>query len=226
MFNSYNIIVYTFSQKLIDDKIFAKATKPNNFEKIETKSKCPFSKFAKYMPFLNIKHCQGVSSFFNKSILIKSWSDYYANNHNEMSETSSADKNYVVGEHSQEQFNPLFQEKVALKLISPFIIEVPKNLMILASEAVYHYENDRTYKNIKFLQGIIAGTKKTNVIFMLNKEDETFIKYKDPLIYLTPLTDKKFTIEYKLISIDEYKKMYDADLHQVMVADRKENFNG
>ncbi len=226
MFRSYKIIVYTFSQKLIDDKIFARATTPDAYFKVETKSKCPFSKFAKYMPILNIKHCQGVSTFFNKSILLKSWSDYYANNENERSYTTSADNNYTVAEHPQEQFNPMFEGQVALKLISPFILEIPNNLMMLASEAVYHYENNRTYKNLKFLQGVVAGTKKTNVIFMMDKNDESFIKYKDPLIYLTPLTDKKFTIEYKLISIEEYNKMYNLDVHHVMVGDRKDDFNG
>jgi hypothetical protein len=168
MFNSYTIKIYTFSQKLIDDKIFAKATTPEAYAKIETKSKCPMSKFAKYMPFLTLKHCSGISSFYNRSLLMKSWADYYACTLNGKSFSLSADKKYTVRDHPKEQFSPMFGDKIALKLMSPFIIEAPKNLMFLVSEAVYHYDENREYKNIKCLQGVVAETNQSNIIFLIS----------------------------------------------------------
>lgn len=208
MFNkTIDVIVYSHNEKILQDKIIKKADIPEDFEKIKNISRCPFSKFSKYIPLPTIKHCVGIQKFFDKTILLNSWSDIYLKGIEKDFEYLLANNDFEISMHPNEQFEPLFNKMVSPKLMSPFFIKVKNNPMFLGTEAFYHYKNNRKYANLKIPSGIITGSFRTNVITFLNENDESFIKYNDPLMYLTLLDNQKIKIHYEFIGKQKFNEI-------------------
>lgn len=205
MFNkNLDVTIYTPFEQLIVDKLISVAKRPEQFAQIKTESMCPFSKFAKYMPFKNIKHCSGINKFFDRTLLLNSWSDFYLKAHDDFVEYLIPNQKYEITEHKQEQFRPLYEKMIAPKLVAPFIIKLPKGTTTILTEAFYHYKNDRKYKDLKIPSGIITNSYAPNIIGMIESGKEVFINYLDALAYLTIVTDKKIKLNYELISFEKF----------------------
>jgi hypothetical protein len=206
MFNrTVDVVISSFNEQLIEDKIIGQARMPETFNQIETQSRCPFSKFAKSLPKLNVKHCSGIQDLLKQTLLVSSWSDIHLQTDSEHTHYMIANPQFKLGEHSREQFDPLFPGTLSPKLMAPLFIDIPKDISVMASEAFYHFQADRTYSNLRIPSGIIKGKFRPNVITLMPQNEECFIKYNDPLMYLTLLTDRKIKIHYELIKSSEFE---------------------
>lgn len=227
MFNkNLDVIIYTTFEQLITDKVINNAKKPEQFGEVKTESMCPFSKFAKYMPFRNIKHCSGINKFFDRTLLLNSWSDFYLKANDDFVEYLVPAQKYEITEHKQEQFRPLYEKMIAPKLVSPFIVKLPTGTTTIFTEAFYHYKNGRKYKDFKIPSGVITHSYSPHVIGMMESEKEVFINYLDPLAYLTIVTDKKIKINYELISNESFNNKRRQLAASTFIDGSRHIFNG
>lgn len=204
MFNkTIDVKIFTTNEILIKDKILGLASNPDDFKEVKAESRCPFSKFSKYILNPTIVNCNGINHFFNKTLLLNCWSDVVLKAHDNNIEYEFANKSFGLSQHGNHQFKPMYENMVAPKLEAPFFIETSEKLNVLGSEAFYHFKNNRTYDNLKFPSGIIPTNFRPNVIGMIKSGEESFIKYNDPLMYFTFLTNKNIKIHYELIKFDD-----------------------
>jgi hypothetical protein len=202
MFNtSIDIVVKTYLQDIIDEKLIEKTTQPKEFKNIAINSSCPMSKFANKFNYRTIRTCDGVNTLFNKSLIIKSCSDFYFKSDDTTFTSSSPSKLFTVGahEHKEIQVTPF---KLYPKIFYPAFVSLPGNVSALVHKAHYHSKNNRVYPS-----GIISGEFTPNIIFELEPNTEDFVEYKEPLVYITPLSDKKIKVHYELLTEQKFRDM-------------------
>ena len=202
MFNkTIDIVIKSPYEYVLTNKLVGKAHQPDEFKNIKIESTCPFSKFAKKFNKTTIRSCDGANDLFARSLLLRSPAEYYFKADDNLYSFSSPDAKYIVGDHPHEQIQTT-PFKFYPKIIYPALVEVKQNISFLEHKAYYHSKNDRVYPS-----GVVnERTFKPNVIFELEKNTEDFIEYKEPLLYLTLLSDKKFKVHYELITEQEFKQ--------------------
>lgn len=202
MFNrTVDIVVQTYLTDVLKKSIIEKATQPKQFKGIKSESACPFSKFASKFTKANIKTCNGVNNLFDKSLIIKSPSDFHFSSGEDSFQSSSPSSLFQVGEHphSEIQVTPF---KFYPKIFFPAFIHSKNDVQFLLHKAYYHSNNKRVYPS-----GVIGGLFTPNIIFELERNTEEFIDYMEPLLYLTALTDKKIKVHYELITEQQFSQM-------------------
>jgi hypothetical protein len=199
--NSIDVVIKTYLQDVIDEKLIEKTTQPKEFKNIVIDSKCPLSKFANKFNNRTIRTCDGVNTLFSKSLTIKSCADFHFVSDSNTFNSSSPSKLYKVGahEHKEIQVTPF---KFYPKILYPAFVSLPKDVSALIHKAHYHSKNNRVYPS-----GIISGEFTPNVIFELETNTEDFIEYGEPLLYITPLSNKKIKVHYELITEQQYNNM-------------------
>lgn len=201
IFNTVDIVVKTYLDDIIEKKIIGKASQPSDFKNIKQESACPFSKFAKKFNKTTIKSCDGANALFEKSLLIKSPSDYHFEAKETTFESRSPQQFFDVSSHPHEQIQ-VTPFKFYPKLAYPAFLDVKGGVKLLLHKAYYHAKNERVYPS-----GIVGGEFNPNVIFELQPNAEDFIEYLEPLVYLTALTDKKIKVHYEKITKQQFENI-------------------
>lgn len=202
MFNrTVDIVVQTHLTDVIENKIIEKATQPKEFKGIKSESACPFSKFASKFTKPTIRGCSGINSLFEKSLIVKSPSDFHFSSGEDSFQSSSPSPLFQVGAHlhSEIQVTPF---KFYPKILFPAFIHSKSDVQFLLHKAHYHSNNKRVYPS-----GVISGLFNPNIIFELERNTEDFIDYMEPLLYLTAMTDKKIKVHYELITQSQFNEM-------------------
>jgi hypothetical protein len=193
-----DVVVKTHLQDIIENKIIEKASQPKEFKNIKIESSCPFSKFANKFNLLTIKTCDGMNTLFEKSLIIKSCSDYHFQSGDDFFNYTVPSNTFKINEHQHREIQ-VTPFKFYPKILFPAFISTKKDVQFLIHKAYYHSKNARIYPS-----GIIGKEFTPNIIFELEKNTEDFIDYLEPLVYVTAMTDKKIKVHYELITEQEF----------------------
>lgn len=169
---------------------------------------------------LAIRHCAGMTDFFNKAYLIEAWTDISINVGSDGVVTPiTANKEVVFGEnHHSERGAFLPQDQFQhIKIVSPWLADASQSIPCLFFAAVWH--NERYIDRISYLPAVrdLYYSKRWNMHFFINKNNiqgyQEFINIGDPLQYFVPLTDKKV----------EVKTHYDPEMVQKLITFRPQS---
>jgi hypothetical protein len=161
-------------------------------------------------PVLTMKSCAGMIDYYTKSISIPLWSD--------LSISVDANKNYTwqfsdeatsAIVHPKNQFVGFLNTYGHIKIDSPWLLKSEKNLNWVWSHPTYNYSNSN---NIVSLPGITnfyhQHTTNINMLINLDQEKNFLLPYGEPLVVLTPMSDRKVKIVRHLVSENEYFNLY------------------
>lgn len=160
----------------------------------------------------NMRNCMGMTDYFKKSIHIPMWSDL----HIEVQEDKRYSWKFADGwsqteVHPKEQYGDFLnpQKSAHMKITSPWLFDCKDNIDWVWSQPIYNYPETH---GIVLLPGIVNYKKinATNVNFIIDveKPKSIFIPVTQPIISLTPMSDRKIVINRHVISAEEFSNMY------------------
>jgi len=167
-------------------------------------------------PLSTMRHCVGLTDLFKKSFCLPLWSDLmihvepvtqggyawlFADGYSKVTDHPALQRGgFMPPEHFQH-----------LKLGSPWYLDCDEDIDFLCFDPVWpSYEGEET---IIIPPGIVnfQYQPSTNVNFFVRKlENETrtvSLKFNTPLMFFTPLTDRKVILRYHLVAEQEMAKI-------------------
>jgi hypothetical protein len=161
-----------------------------------------------------MKNCVGFIDFFKNSITVPMWSDFslrlgtkYRPGYN----WKFADDFSRIEVHKPMQWGSFFPENKYLhgKFVSPWKFKCKENIYFQKCGPFYNILNPHL---IMFPPGLLEFKYQAavNVNFLLvpqNEECNMFMKYYDPLVHFTPLTERPVKLKIHLVSHEEYEKI-------------------
>lgn len=196
-----------------------------------------------------IKKCPGIIDLYSNSIAMTCWFDGELAIHPHGNiDFRTGRGNAALTEHDRKQYGNFVKGTAArqLKLQSQWAIRCNRDIRFMLTEPTWH--NHETYSSISVLPGLIRPKYdwSTNINFITRPSSETksiFFEPGDPLCFLTPVTQEKFTIKSHLVSDAEavrigvasvkwglfhssdQKRTYGASYHR-RIKDKLKNIHG
>jgi hypothetical protein len=157
-----------------------------------------------------MKYCAGMVDYYKKSITIPMWSEFAVKIYeNKNFSWQFADcKSSALSHNLEQQAKNFLNGFGHLKIISPWTFKTKDNLNWIWSHPVYNYD---TSSDITYLPGITnfkyQCSTNLNVMISLDKEKTIVIPHGQPMVFMTPMTDKKIEIVRHLVSDKEFIAM-------------------
>jgi hypothetical protein len=159
-----------------------------------------------------VNQCPAIKEFLTTPIMLNMWGDLDIKvfPDGRWNQYAVPGCNISAGEHAKIQFGEGYNNRLALKLNSPwfFVASEPTKFMFMESHYSTTYFRDN---NILFPPGIIEykNQHSTNVHLSVPiPKTEPFtlnLKLGMPLISMFPMTDRQVEIETKLVSISDWE---------------------
>ena len=153
----------------------------------------------------NMRFCAGMVEYYKKSIAIPAWSDFYVNFFGKDSfswEFSDGKSNAV--HHPVMQRDGFLPDYVHLKMSSPWLFKSQKGVQWVWSHPSYNYAQNN---DIVSLPGITdfyyQHATHINIMFHYISEKKIFIPQGQPLVVLTPMSERKVEIVRHLVDKEE-----------------------
>lgn len=159
-----------------------------------------------------VKNCPGINYFMTEGIKFKLWADLKIRVH---PTGEVEDLSYGIGfhqnltQHAPSQYEHLYPDnKTAFKLNNPWLGKCNNSTKFLFTESHYSTNFFREH-NMYIAPGVIdfKYQHSLNVHILIDKKKEPyelFLPYGTPLFTLYPLTEKKITIDCKLVNQEQY----------------------
>lgn len=157
-----------------------------------------------------MRSCVGMVDYYKKSIVMPLWSDLL------IKVRSATDYNWAFSdEFSEASYHPLEKQAAGflanyahIKLESPWRLKCKEDIQWIWSHPAYSFsDNHHTVS----LPGIVSYKKQhgtnVNILIHAEKEKEIFIPQGQPLIHMTPMSDRKIEIVRHLVNEREYSRI-------------------
>jgi hypothetical protein len=161
-----------------------------------------------------IKFCDGILNLYKNSFVLPSWTDIQIKTTYDsfyiMLAKQCVNQSYPMFEnHGRSQHSDIFDNKIHMKLMSPWFLKQNNKCNFAMMPAVWHDPNN--WANYTILPGMIdfKYQHSTNINFFLEpNKDRIFIEAGTPFYHIIPLTDE--TVEFKchLVTTDELNRIY------------------
>ena len=159
-----------------------------------------------------VKSCPGLSNIFQSGFILPMWSDLALTYSNDGWKYSFSDKGSSLQIHPNESMRGFYEEHTIFKLVSPWIIQSPVNL--LQVEPFYHhsYTDDWPFTTPYGITPPVSSKNMhlTNIFLLAKREEEVkkiMIKNNTPLLHIIPLTDKKINFKIEVPDMPKYNKL-------------------
>ena len=159
-----------------------------------------------------VNQCPAIKEFLTTPIMLNMWGDLDIKvfPDGRWTQNTVPGCNISAGEHAKIQFGDGYNNRIALKLNSPwyFVASEPIKFMFMESHYSTTYFRDN---NILFPPGIIEykNQHSTNIHMSVpvpqNEPTMINLKLGMPLISMFPMTDRRVEIETKLVSINDWE---------------------
>jgi hypothetical protein len=161
-----------------------------------------------------IKLCDGILNLYKNSAVLASWTDIQIKtNHDSyylMMAKQAVNKNYPMFEnHGRDQHSGIFDDKLHMKLYSPWYLKQNKKCNFALMPAVWH--DPVNWQNFTILPGVLdfKYQHSTNInLFLERNRERIFIEAGTPLYHIVPLTDDPVEFKCHLVSTEELNKIY------------------
>lgn len=159
----------------------------------------------------NMKACKGFTDYYNSSLYLPSWIrvNFSVKDRNERQMTWKCTSDLSVEVHNHNQFAGFVSyDYQLLKIISPWYVKCKEDVKFSVSDPIW---NRQGVDNIITLPGILSFKYQyeTNINIMIKYLDlprEVDIMAGDPLMIMTPLTERKIILNHHYIDEKEKAK--------------------
>lgn len=155
-----------------------------------------------------IKRCHGLIDNYNNGIIIPMWSDLnFESDHNGY-RYSFADGVSSIESHSSEQWKTFADPTIFnhIKIISPWLIKANDDIKY---SFLYPFWNHKLHADY-FYPNATIGYKyqhATNINMFIHANSNFRLIAGDPIVQITPMTEKEIVIKNHLVSKEEYSKI-------------------
>lgn len=161
---------------------------------------------------VSITSCPGLIELYKRAISVPLWTDHEIefDQHRIINvDIPGADPNSIyqyVTAHHPDQYNNAFNDYHHIKLINPWLVETDKMIPFLMTDAMW---NRSSFGGYTIPPGVIEFKYQHAChvnIFLHKSTDVNRVKlnFATPIIYLIPLEDVDFDIEYKKIDNEKF----------------------
>jgi len=158
-----------------------------------------------------MKSCAGMVDYYRKSIVLPLWSDLAVDIQKDLKEYrwQFSDGKSVVSYHDIDaQAKGFMASYVHLKIMSPWIFKCKEDINWVWSHPAYNYQ-DSNY--VASLPAIVSYKQQSetniNILISNEKTQKILIPQGQPMVFMTPMSDRKVEIIRHLVSKEEYEKM-------------------
>lgn len=166
--------------------------------------------------------CAGFNDLYRNSWTMPLWSDLIVRINQDFSwVTQWADQAslYEIISHDPGQHGYSFPDKVHLKLISPWLFKEKLGINWLFAEPTWHFLKYNA--GIRVLPGIVNYKYQNSThinVFADVVPNKQYPLYKgQPLVHLTPLTERKVIFKHHLLTDQEFERMNRAMTHSSFI---------
>lgn len=160
-----------------------------------------------------IKVCDGFINLYKNSFVLPCWTEIQIktedNKFHLMLAKTSLNKDYpFFEEHTPEQYGTAFNNKLHVKLVSPWFLKQNKKCDFAILPAIW--SDPVNWSNYTILPGVIdfKYQSSTNVnLFLEPNKEKIFIEAGMPLVHFVPLTEYNVEFKCHLITTDELNKV-------------------
>ena len=156
-----------------------------------------------WIPQPTMKSCQGFIDSYRNSLIMPMWSDTLIKvNENNLDVTFS--HNWFHQSHDYFQREGYLKNFHHLKIISPWIFKTKQDIYWSFKKPIYNFENPLDFL---LFEGVIEFKYQhsTNINIGIKKINKTIkLNFRDPIVLLTPHTEKK--IKFKNHFVDSMEK--------------------
>jgi hypothetical protein len=157
--------------------------------------------------------CPGIREFLSYPIQLFMWADVdiRINPDGRWFHNGRPTWGIDITQHPKEQFGDAYNNRIALKLNSPWLLKSDSDTRYLFTES--HYSTSYFRENGILLSPGVTNFKwqhSTNVHLNCPIREEPYVislKHGMPLISMFPLTDKEINLECKKIGLEEYNEI-------------------
>lgn len=163
------------------------------------------------IPGNTARRCSGIIDYYNKNnIVIPMWSDLVLEYGPQDWKYAYADGISVLLRHEQEMRGSYMPEYEHFKIASPWRIEEKSGIKFHYSQIFYNFDDPGS---VLFPPAIVnyKYQHSTEINFMLRRPAviKTFkVEAGQPLVMLTPLTEKEVVVKTHLISFEEHTQRF------------------
>lgn len=155
------------------------------------------------------KRCDGMLGLINKTFTLPMWSDLSIKTEDDGNyrwKYPSGAYNYGVEHHPNYQLNGAFDPLVHVKIKSPWVLKEKTGIQFLQSRAFYSFNEDTW---IAIPPGVVdyKYQHSTHINVFLERNNQFLFEAGQPLMYITPLTEKDVEIKTHVVSAEEYKSL-------------------
>lgn len=157
-----------------------------------------------------MKSCIGMVEYYKKSIVIPLWSDLTVSVQGTQYDWQFSDRVSVAHIHDlTKQATGFVTNHGHMKLEAPWLIKTKEQVSWIWSQPLYSYAEDLL--DIKFLPACVDISvimkPNINMIFPLNQHRVYELKLGQPLIHLTPMTDREVKVVRHLVDYTEFNRL-------------------
>lgn len=170
------------------------------------------------VPLATMKMCEGFIDQYKHSFIVPLWSDLIIKTFEtgqwthvfSTPDTPSIEEHIAFMTRDVSAFNKLIQ----LKLMTPWLLVEKEGINFQLTDPVW---NRLTMPTIHTAPGILNFKYQNALVnvFLAEKRDATMTFHEgDPLLSLTPMTEKEVVFNYHLVSAEEYKRISDRTMYR------------
>lgn len=158
-----------------------------------------------------MKSCDGMIDYYKESVVIPMWSDLAISidKNNKKYHWQFSDGISNVGSHAVEQSSGFLSSYFSLKLISPWLFKTKEDIKWVWSHPVYNYEKSNDVVSLPAIVSYRYQTANHIHLFISFEKNQTIIiPHGQPMVFMTPMTDRKVEVVRHLVSDAEYIKIH------------------
>lgn len=212
---SINLTAYTYEESylLTAKPTFKSAEKPNWLKKLGGAVSIWDEKIGLYNKIATANTCPGIKDFLSLPIQINMWADVDIRINPDGSWTSNArpDWDIYITEHPKFQFGEAYNDRIALKLDTPWMMYSDSDTKFLFVES--HYSTSYFRDLGVLLPPGVTNFKyqhSTNIHLNCPIKPEPYVislKHGMPLVSLFPMTDKHINFDVKKVPHSDFREM-------------------
>jgi len=163
-----------------------------------------------FHPTPTMKTCRGLIDNYRNSLMIPMWSDFILNYVNPTThQWIFSDRKSDVESHPYHQRKGFLENYLNLKLIVPWAFKTKELIYWSYSKAFYNFEHPDEFL---ILPGVVEfkyqhGANTNLGIKCLPHPKEYRINHGQPLVQLTPHTEKKIKFKNHLVTVQEFQRI-------------------
>ena len=162
-----------------------------------------------FYPHATMKNCVGMVDYYKKSFVIPLWSEMAISiNSNGTYRWQFSDNTTAADTHDlQSQATGFLNNFGHIKIVSPWHIKSKENIHWVWSQPTYSFPNEQEFiLPPAIVDYFYQSTTHINMLFSVDKTRLINIPHGQPMIHITPMTEKKIEIVRHLVSKDEYDR--------------------